>query len=166
MAHQICHWGGNLASEIIEGRRVRAIIDKMADAEGRNTLVMSRPAKIFRDECRSVEARDLIEGAIEKANLPLTADQFRGLVELASERDEAASRELARMSRRLAPICLRSADGEFPRIPALFLLRQLESRGQKCAYTSSTDNAGFVDPVNSSYTTGLGPRRLQPTICK
>jgi hypothetical protein len=82
MAHQICHWGRNLASEINEGRRVRAIIDKMADARGRSTLVMSRRAKNVRDECRSVEARDLIEGAIEKANLPLTAIEFDKLVEL------------------------------------------------------------------------------------
>ena len=31
MAHQICHWGENLAAELNEGRKVRAIIDKMAD---------------------------------------------------------------------------------------------------------------------------------------
>jgi hypothetical protein len=54
----------------------------MADARGRSTLVMSRRAKNVRDECRSVEARDLIEGAIEKANLPLTAIEFDKLVEL------------------------------------------------------------------------------------
>ena len=33
MAHQICHWGKNLAAEINEGRKVRTIIDKIADAE-------------------------------------------------------------------------------------------------------------------------------------
>jgi hypothetical protein len=54
MAHQICHWGRNLAAKINEGRKVRAIIDKMADARGQSTLVMSRRAEIFRDECRSL----------------------------------------------------------------------------------------------------------------
>ena len=41
--------------------------------------------------------------AIEKANLPLTAIEFDKLVELTCERDETAGRELARMSRQLAP---------------------------------------------------------------
>src|SRR5271165_1920018 len=75
----------------------------MADAGGRSTLVMSRRAKNFRDECRSVEARDLIEGAIEKANLPLTAIEFDKLVELARERDGTACRDLGRTSQQLAP---------------------------------------------------------------
>jgi len=43
---------------------------------------MSRRAKNFRDKCRSVEARDLIDGAIKKANLSLTAVEFNKLVEL------------------------------------------------------------------------------------
>jgi hypothetical protein len=50
MAHQICHWGENLAAQLNEGRKVRAIIDKMADSGGRSALVMSRRAKNFRDD--------------------------------------------------------------------------------------------------------------------
>jgi hypothetical protein len=57
MAYQICRWGRNLADEINEGRKVRAIIDKIAEARGRIALVMSRRAQSFRDQCCSLEAR-------------------------------------------------------------------------------------------------------------
>jgi len=56
-------------AEINEGRRARASIGRIADAEGLSALVMSRRAKNFRDKCRSLEARDLIDGAVKKANL-------------------------------------------------------------------------------------------------
>jgi hypothetical protein len=130
MAHQICHWGKNLASEINEGRRVRAIIDKMADAGGRSTLVMSRRAKNSRDECRSVEARDLIEGAIEKANLPRTAIEFDKLVELARERDGTACRDLGRTSQQLAPHLPEKRGRPISEDACihLFLLRQLGAK--------------------------------------
>jgi hypothetical protein len=56
MAHQICRSGSNQAAEIKEGRKVRASIDQMADAEGRSALVMSRRASRLRGQCRSLEA--------------------------------------------------------------------------------------------------------------
>jgi hypothetical protein len=96
--HDIAASRRNLAAEINEGRTVRTSIDKMANAGGRSALVMSRRAKNFRDKCRSVEARDLIDGAIKKANLSLTAVEFNKLVELACEREETACRDLGRMS--------------------------------------------------------------------
>jgi hypothetical protein len=164
MAHQICHWGENLAAEINEGRKVRASIDKMADARGRSTLVMSRRAKNFRDQCRSVEARDLIDGAIKKANLSLTAVEFNKLVELACERDETSCRDLGRLSEQLAP---HLPDKRGRPISAetcihFFLLRWLESSGNQCAYTSSTDNAGFTDPVTRATQLALGNGGFSP----
>jgi hypothetical protein len=164
MAQQICRWGRNLASETNEGRRVRASVDKLADAGGRSTLVMSRRAKNFRDECRSVEARYQIEGAIEKANLPLTAIEFDRLVELACERDETACRDLGRISRQLAPHLPEKRGRPISEDTCihLFLLRQLESRGQKCAYTASKDNAGFIDPVTRATQLASGNGGFSP----
>ena len=164
MAHQICHWGENLAAELNEGRKVRAIIDKMADSGGRSALVMSRRAKNFRDKCCSVEARHHIEGAIKKANLSLTAVEFDKLVELACERDETACRDLGRLSQQLAP---HLPDKRGRPISAetcihLFLLRQLESSGIQCAYTSSIDNAGFTDPVTQATQLALGNGGFSP----
>ncbi len=164
MAHQICHWGENLAAQLNEGRKVRAIIDKMADSGGRSALVMSRRAKNFRDKCRSVEARHHIEGAIKKAKLPLTAVEFNKLVELACERDETACRDLGRLSQQLAP---HLPDKRGRPISAetcihLFLLRQLESSGIQCAYTSSIDNAGFTDPVTQATQLALGNGGFSP----
>jgi hypothetical protein len=134
MAHQICRWGRNQAAEINEGRRVRASIDKIADAQGRSALVMSRRAKNFRDKCRSLEARDHIEGAIKKANLSLTAVEFNKLVELACERDETACRDLGRMSQQLAPHLPEKRGRPISDYTCihLFLLRQLQSWGNKC----------------------------------
>ena len=104
MAHQISHWGKNCeVAEINEGRRVRASIDKMAGAGGRSALVMSRRAKNFRNKCRSVEARDLIDGAIKQANLSLTTVEFNKLVELVSRPEELHPRPLAERSVRLSP---------------------------------------------------------------
>jgi hypothetical protein len=164
MAHQICHWGENLAAQLNEGRKVRAIIDKMADSGGRSALVMSRRAKNFRDKCRSVEARHHIEGAIKKANLSLTAVEFDKLVELACERDETACRDLGRLSQQLAP---HLPDKRGRPISAetcihLFLLRWLESSGIQCAYTSSIDNAGFTDPVTQATQLALGNGGFSP----
>ncbi len=167
MAHQICHWGRSLAAKINEGRKVRTNIDKIADAGGGSTLVMSRLAKKFRDQCRSVEVQNLIESAIKKANLPLTAVEFDRLVERACERDENACRNLGRLSQQLAPHLpeKRGRPISAETCTHLILLWWLESSGHKCAYTSSPDNAGFTDPVNSSHAIGLGQRRLQPAIC-
>jgi hypothetical protein len=164
MAHQICRWGENLAAQLNEGRKVRAIIDKMADARGRSALVMSRRAKNFRDKCRSVEARDLIDGAIKKANLLLTAVEFNKLVELACERDETACRDLGRMSQQLAPHLPEKRGRPISDYTCihLFLLRQLESSGNKCAYTSSKDNAGFMDPVTQATQLASGNGGFSP----
>ena len=164
MAHQICHWGKNQAAEIKEGRRVRASIDKMADAGGRSALVMSRRAKNFRDKCRSVEARDLIEGAIKKANLSLTAVEFNKLVELACERDETACRDLGRISQQLAPHlpekCGRLISEET--CIHLFLLRHLESWGFNTAYTWNDDIQDFVDPVTQATRLALRNDHFSP----
>jgi len=159
MAHQICHWGENLAAQLNEVRKVRAIIDKIADSGGRSALVMSRRAKNFRDKCRSVEARHHIEGAIK-----MTAVEFDKLVELACERDETACRELGRLSQQLAP---HLPDKRGRPISAetcihLFLLRQLESSGIQCAYTSSIDNAGFTDPVTQATQLASGNGGFSP----
>ncbi len=130
-------------------------------------MVMSRRAKKFRDQCRSVKARNLIEGAIKKANLSLTAVEFDQLVERACERDENACRNLGRLSQQLAPHLpeKRGRPISAETCTHLILLWWLESSGHKCAYTSSPDNAGFTDPVDSSHAIGLGQRRLQPAIC-
>ena len=154
----------SVAAELNEGRKVRAIIDKMADSGGRSALVMSRRAKNFRDKCRSVEARHHIEGAIKKANLSLTAVEFDKLVELACERDETACRDLGRLSQQLAP---HLPDKRGRPISAetcihLFLFRQLESSGIQCAYTSSIDNAGFTDPVTQATQLALGNGGFSP----
>jgi len=164
MAHQICQCGRNLAVEINEGRRVRASIDKMADATGRSALVMSRRAKIFRDRCCSLEARDLIDGAITKANLSLTAVEFDQLVERACERDETACRDLGTMSQRLAPHLPEKRGRPISADTCIhvFLLRQLESSGIRCAYTSSIDNAGFTDPVTRATQLALGNGGFSP----
>lgn len=153
-----------MAAQLNEGRKVRAIIDKMADSGGRSALVMSRRAKNFRDICRSVEARHHIEGAIKKANLSLTAVEFDKLVELACERDETACRDLGRLSQQLAP---HLPDKRGRPISAetcvhLFLLRWLESSGIQCAYTSSIDNAGFTDPVTQATQLALGNGGFSP----
>jgi len=164
MAHQICQWGENLAAEINEGCKVRAIIDKMADARGRSTLVMSRRAENFRDQCRSVEARDLIEVAIKQANLLLTAVEFDKLVELACERDETACSNLGRLSQQLEPHLpeKRGRPISAETCTHLFLLRWLESLGIQCAYTSSTDNAGFTDPVTRATQLASGNGGFSP----
>jgi hypothetical protein len=164
MAHQICRWGRNQAAEINVGRRVRAILDKMAAAKDRSALVMSRRAKNVRDKCRSVEARDLIDGAIKKANLSLTAVEFNKLVELACERDETACRDLARMSQQLAPHLPEKRGRPISDYTCIhfFLLRQLESWGNKCAYTSSKDNAGFMDPVTRATQLASGNGGFSP----
>ena len=106
----------------------------------------------------SLEARNLIEGAIKKANLTLTAVEFNKLVALACERDETACRELGRVSQLLAPHLpeKRGRPISAETCTHLFLLRLLERSVNKRAYTSSTDNAGFTD---------LGQRRLQPALC-
>jgi hypothetical protein len=164
MAHQICHWGRSLAAEIKEGRRVRAIIDKVAIAGGRSTLVMSRRAKNFRDQCRSVKARNLIEGAIKKANLSVTAVEFNQIVERGCERDETACRTLGRLSQQLAPHLpeKRGRPISAETCIHLFLLWWLESSGYKCAYTSATDNAGFTDPVTRATQLALGNGGFSP----
>jgi hypothetical protein len=164
MAHQICDWGRSLAAEIKEGRRVRAIIDTMAIAGSRSTLVMSRRAKNFRDQCRGVKARNLIEGAIKKANLSLKAVEFNQLVERACERDETACRTLGRLSQQLMPHLpeKRGRPISAETCIHLFLLGWLESSGYKCAYTSSTDNAGFTDPVTRATQLALGNGGFSP----
>ena len=164
MAHQICHWGRNLAAEIKEGRRVRAIIDKMAVAGDRSALVMSRRAKNFRDQCRSVETRNLLEGAIKKANLSLTAVEFNQLVECACERDEIACRTLGRLCQQLAPHLpeKRGRPISAETCIHLFLLRWLNRSGNKCAYTSSIDNAGFTDPVTRATQLAFGNGGFSP----
>lgn len=164
MAHQIRRWGANLAAEINEGRKLRASIDRMADVEGQSTLVMSRRAKQLLHQCRSLEARDWIDKAIEKANLPLTADEFRELVELASERDECTGRELTRISRQLSPHLpeKRGRPISEDTCAHLFLLRQLESCGHECAYTSSSDGAGFTDPVTRATQLASGSGGFSP----
>jgi hypothetical protein len=164
IAHQIRHCGRSHAAEKNEGRRVRAIIDRMADARGRSALVMSRRAKNFRDKCRSVDARYLIEGALKKANLSLTAIQFDKLVELACERDETACRDLGTISQQLTPHLpeKRGRPISDDTCTHFFLLRQLESSGSKCAYTSSIDNAGFTDPVTRATQLASGNGGFSP----
>ncbi|HEY8031345.1 MAG TPA: hypothetical protein VIF02_02915 [Methylocella sp.] len=164
MAHQICHWGRSLAAKINEGRKVRTNIDKIADAGGGSTLVMSRLAKKFRDQCRSVEVQNLIESAIKKANLPLTAVEFDRLVERACERDENACRNLGRLSQQLAPHLpeKRGRPISAETCTHLILLWWLESSGHKCAYTSSPDNAGFTDPVTRATQLASGNGGFSP----
>jgi hypothetical protein len=166
MAYQICRWGKNQAEEINEGRRVRASIDKMADAEGRSALVMSRRAKNFRDQCRRLEAQYLIDGAIKKANFSLTPVEFHTLVELACERDETACRDLGRMSKHLAPHLPEKRGRPISEETCihLFLLRHLESWGINHAYTWSEkdDNNGFVDPVTQATRLALHNDRFSP----
>src|SRR5271166_6629032 len=141
--------GELLADEINEGRRVRAIIDQIAKAKGRNALVTSRRAERFRDECNSLEARDLIDEASQKAGLMTTAAEFNQLAEGACARDEAACLDLGQMAEQLAPH-LPEKRGR-PISPEtcihIFLQRHLESLGIKRAYTySETDsNDDFVD---------------------
>ncbi|MGH6847858.1 MAG: hypothetical protein ACREC0_10585 [Methylocella sp.] len=166
MAHQICHWGKNQAAEINEGRRLRALIDKVADAEGRSALAMSRRARKLRDQSRSLEARDLIDGAIKKANLSLTAVQFHKLVELVCERDETACRDLGRMSKQLAPHLPEKRGRPISEEACihLFLLHHLESWGNKCAYTYSEKDGinDFVDPVMQATRLALRNDRFSP----
>ena len=164
IAHLICHWGRSLAANIREGRKVRINIDKIADARGGSALVMSRRAKKFRDQCRSVEAQNLIEGAIKNANLSLTAVEFDKLVELACERDENACRNLGRLSQRLAPHLpeKRGRPISAETCTHLILLWWLESSGHKCSYTSSPDNAGFTDPVTRATQLASGNGGFSP----
>jgi len=127
---------------------------------------MSRRAKNLRDQCRSVEARDLIDGAIKKANLPLTVFQFHKLVELACERDETACRDLGRMSKHLAPHLPERRGRPISEEACihLFLLHHLESWGNKCAYTWSEKDGinDFVDPVTQATRLALRNNRFSP----
>jgi hypothetical protein len=162
----IHRWGELLAAEINEGRRVRAIMDEIAKAHGRSALVMSRRAKKFQDNCRSAEARDLIDGAGKKVGLSSTVTDFNKLAALASERDEFACRELGRMAEQLAPHLpeKRGRPISVETCTHFFLLRQLESWGINRAYTYS-DIAGkthFVDQVTQATRLATNNSRFSP----
>jgi hypothetical protein len=96
--------------------------------------------------------------------LSLTAVEFNKLVELACERDETACRDLGRMSQQLAPHLPETRGRPISDYTCihLFLLRQLESWGNKCAYTSSKDNAGFMDPVTRATQLASGNGGFSP----
>jgi hypothetical protein len=128
---------------------------------------MSRRAKNFLDQFRSLEARDLIDGAIKKANLSLTAVQFHKLVELACERDETACRDLGRLSQQLAPH-LPEKRGRSIREETCIHLRHLESWGINRAYTYSEkdDIDDFVDPVTQATRLALRNDRFSPRYAK
>ena len=165
MAHQLWRWGENFAAEIREGRKLRAGLDRMAKAEGRSALVMSRRAKDLGETYRCLEAGHLlVEGAIEKAGLPLTELEFGELVALAGARDQAACCELARTCRRLAPHLPEQRGRPISDATCihLFLERQLESWGHNCAYTPATNGAGFTDPVTRATQLASGNGGFSP----
>jgi len=166
MTRLIHHWGELQAAEIDEGRRVRAIIDEIARANGRGVLVISRRAKRFRDECSSLEAQDLIDGAVRKAGLSLTATEFSQLIALACQRDKTACRDLAGMAKQLAPHLpeKRGRPISAETCAHIFLLRHLESWGIDRAYTYSEEDGydDFVDPVTQATRIAANNPRFSP----
>ena len=166
MTRMIHHWGELQADEINEGRRVAPMIDGIAKAHGRSTLVIARRAKRFRDACSTVEAQYLIESAIAKAGLPQTSQEFNQLVGLACERDETACRDLVRTARQLArhlpekrgrPISAETCIH-------LYFQRHLESWGIDSAYTYSEndDINDFVDRVTHATRLAVNNPRFSP----
>ena len=165
-AHQICHWGELFAAKINEGRRVRAIMDEIAKADGRSTLVMSRRAMKFRDECSSVEAEDNVELAMMKAGLSATAYEFKRLVGLASERNEEACRDLGRIARQIAPYLSekRGRPISVATCTHFFLLRHFEAMGKNRAFTVATDDemGDFVDEATLATRRAMNQPRFSP----
>jgi hypothetical protein len=143
------HFGKLLADEINQGRRVRAIIDEIVKTKDCSTLVISRRAKRFRDQCDSHRAHIAINEAAQKAGLSFDAAEFNQLVAAACERNEAACRELGRIAELWVP----HLPGKSGRpisaetcIHAMFLAF-LQSEGICPAYTySEIDGGDFVDP--------------------
>jgi hypothetical protein len=103
MTRAVHHLGKLLADEINQGRRVRAIIDEIVKAKDCSTLVISRRAKRFRDECDSDGAHVAINKAAKQADLSMDATEFDQLIEAACQRDQGACRELGRTAEILAP---------------------------------------------------------------
>ena len=165
-ASQIRHWGELLAAEFNEGRRVRAIIDEIAKADGRSTLVMSRRAMKFRDECSSVEAQDHVELAMKKAGLSASAYEFKRLVGLASERDEEACHDLGRIARQIAPHLpdKRGRPISVATCTHIFLLRHFEAMGKSRAFTVATDDeiGDFVDEATLATRLAMDQPRFSP----
>ena len=103
MTRAVHHLGKVLADEINQGRRVRAIIDEIVKAKDCSTLVISRRAKRFRDECDSHGAHVAINKAAKQADLSMDAAEFNQLIEAACQRDQGACRELGRTAELLRP---------------------------------------------------------------
>jgi len=135
-------------------------------SQGRSALVISRRAKRFRDECSSLEAQDLIDGAVRKAGLSLTATEFSQLIALACERDETACRDLARMAEQLAPHLpeKRGRPISADTCTHIFLQRHLESWGVNRAYTYSEKDGDndFMDQVTQATRLAVNNPRFSP----
>ena len=122
MTRAVHRLGKVLADEINQGRRVRAIIDEIVKAKDCSTLVISRRAKRFRDECDSHGAHVAINRAVKQADLSMDAAEFNQLIEAACQRDPGACRELGRERRSYCtPICRAKAGDRFRWKPAFIL---------------------------------------------
>jgi hypothetical protein len=166
MTRYIHHWGELYAAEINEGRRVSTLVARVAKAAGQSTLVVSRRAKQLSDGCRSVEARDLIGRAVEEAELSVTAAEFAALVRLACQRDAAACRWLGSVCQQLRPHLPEKCGRPISRDACiqLFLLRHLESRGLKRAYTWTEKDGidDFADRVTQASRLAFDNPRFSP----
>ena len=153
MTRAVHHLGKVLADEINQSRRVRAIIDEIVKAKDCSTLVISRRAKRFRDECDLHGARVAINKAVTQADLPVEATEFNQLIEAACRRDRGACRELARTAELLRPH-LRGKNGRPISLETcihIMFQRHLEYGGVQGSYTySEIEGDDFVDPVTQA----------------
>jgi hypothetical protein len=153
MTRAIHHLGKVLADETNQGRRVRAIIDEIVKAKDCGTLVISRRAKRFRDECDSDGAHVAINKAVKQADLSAGATEFYQLIEAACRRDRGACRELGRTAELLRPH-LRGKSGRPISLQTcihIMFQRHLEYAGVQSAYTySEIEGDDFVDPVTQA----------------
>jgi hypothetical protein len=153
MTRAVHRLGKVLADEINQGRRVRAIIDEIVKAKDCSTLVISRRAKRFRDECDSHGAHVAINKAVKQTDLSMDATEFNQLIEAACQRDQGACRELARTAELLRPH-LRGKNGRPISLETcihIMFQRHLEYAGVQGAYTySEIEGDDFVDPVTQA----------------
>lgn len=163
---RVVHYLGNvLADEINQGRRVRAIIDEIVKTKDCSTLVISRRAKRFRDECDSNGASVAIDQAAKKAGLSSNAFEFGQLIEAACERDEVACRKLGRMAALLAPHLPEKRGRPISSETCIHVmfLRFLENGGLSFAYTYSEIEGGdFVDPATRATRLALNKPGFSP----
>jgi hypothetical protein len=145
--------GKVLADEINQGRRVRAIIDEIVKAKDYSTLVISRRAKRFRDECDSDGAHVAINKAVTQADLSMDANEFTQFIKAASQRDRGACRELGRTAEILAPHLPEKSGRPISLETCIHIMfqRHLEYGGVQGSYTYSEIEGGdFVDPVTQA----------------